>query len=84
MILAVPFTAFDAFDAGDDADAKAKVLELARSDRLPSHRRRSAHDGAALEAMGTLNISLRRQHGWPWATGYKLVGPTPEKPAATS
>jgi 8-hydroxy-5-deazaflavin:NADPH oxidoreductase len=28
------------------------------------------------EALGFLNISLNAANGWPWRTGWKLVGPT--------
>ena len=30
----------------------------------------------ALEGMGTLNIALNMSNGWPWQSGWKLVGPT--------
>jgi predicted dinucleotide-binding enzyme len=30
----------------------------------------------ALEGMGMLNISLNMNNGWPWQTGWKLLGPT--------
>jgi hypothetical protein len=30
----------------------------------------------ALEGMATLNISLNMTHGWPWQSGWKLLGPT--------
>jgi hypothetical protein len=29
--------------------------------------------------MGTLNISLNMNNGWPWQTGWKLLGPTDGK-----
>lgn len=29
-----------------------------------------------LEAMALLNISLQIRNGWPWQTGWKLLGPT--------
>jgi len=32
----------------------------------------------ALEAMAILNIALQIQHGWPWQSGFKLIGPTPD------
>ena len=32
----------------------------------------------ALEAMAILNIALQIQNGWPWQSGWKLIGPTPE------
>jgi hypothetical protein len=33
----------------------------------------------ALEALGILNIALQMPNGWPWQSGWKLIGPTPEK-----
>jgi hypothetical protein len=30
-----------------------------------------------LEGMAFLNISLNAANGWPWQTGWKLVGPGP-------
>jgi predicted dinucleotide-binding enzyme len=30
----------------------------------------------ALEGMGPLNISLNMNNGWPWQSGWKLLGPT--------
>ena len=32
----------------------------------------------ALEAMAILNIALQIQHGWPWQSAFKLVGPGPD------
>jgi 8-hydroxy-5-deazaflavin:NADPH oxidoreductase len=29
-----------------------------------------------LEPMAILNISLNTRHGWPWQSGWKLLGPT--------
>ena len=66
----------DGFVAGDDAAAKARVLELVESlgfrpidvGPLPMAR--------ALEAMGWLNIWLNIKNEWAWQDGWKLVGPT--------
>src|SRR5215203_5697114 len=33
----------------------------------------------ALEGKGMLDISLNATHGWPWQTGWKLLGPTDER-----
>jgi 8-hydroxy-5-deazaflavin:NADPH oxidoreductase len=30
----------------------------------------------ALEGMALLNIALNMTNGWPWQTGWKLLGPT--------
>ncbi|MGB6058323.1 MAG: NADPH-dependent F420 reductase [Microthrixaceae bacterium] len=65
----------DAFYAGDDAEAKATVAELAGSigyrpiDCGPLEMARS------LERMAFLNISLNSNNGWSWQSGWRLVGP---------
>jgi 8-hydroxy-5-deazaflavin:NADPH oxidoreductase len=66
----------DGFVAGDDAAAKARVLDLVESlgfrpidvGPLPMAR--------ALEATGWLNIWLNIKYEWVWQDGWKLVGPT--------
>ncbi|GAA1896300.1 NADPH-dependent F420 reductase [Actinomadura bangladeshensis] len=73
---AVDGTQLDGFYAGDDADAKQKVADL-----LSAIGYRPIDTGAlaaarALEHMGFLNISLNAANGWPWRSGWKLVGPT--------
>ena len=30
----------------------------------------------ALEAMATVNMVLNARNGWPWQSGWKLLGPT--------
>ncbi len=32
--------------------------------------------GRVLEGMALLNITLQIRNGWPWQSGFKLVGPT--------
>jgi hypothetical protein len=69
-------TRLDGFVAGDDQQAKAAVLDLVGSigfrpiDAGPLAMARS------LEAMALLNITLQLRNGWPWQSGWKLVGPT--------
>ena len=73
----------DGFVAGDDSEAKQKVLEFIGSlgfrpidaGPLPMSR--------ALEGMAVLNISLNMTNGWPWQTGWKLLGPTKGNLATT-
>jgi predicted dinucleotide-binding enzyme len=73
----------DGFVAGDDVEAKQKVLEFIGSlgfrpidaGPLPMSR--------ALEGMAVLNISLNMTNGWPWQTGWKLLGPTEGNLATT-
>ena len=36
----------------------------------------------SLEAVAILNIALQIQNGWPWQSGFKLIGPTPDKKAS--
>lgn len=66
----------DGFVAGDDADAKQQVLELVGSLGFRPIDAGSLAMARALEGMGTLNISLNMNNGWPWQSGWKLVGPT--------
>jgi len=66
----------DGFVAGDDADAKQQVLELVDSLGFRPIDAGSLAMARALEGMGTLNIALNVSNGWPWQSGWKLVGPT--------
>lgn len=66
----------DAFIAGDDADAKAKVGELAGSLGYRVIDAGSLRMARSLEEMAFLNISLNAANGWVWQSGWKLVGPT--------
>ena len=71
--------AIDGFVAADDADAKKTTLELARSIGFRPIDAGPLAMARALEAMAILNIALQIQNGWPWQSGWKLVGPTPDK-----
>lgn len=69
-------TQLDGFYAGDDEQAKTVVRQLLTEigyrpiDSGPLAAARS------LEHMAFLNISLNAANGWPWQSGWKLVGPT--------
>lgn len=69
-------TNLDAFLAGDDKAAKSKVAEFAESIGFRPIDAGPLAMSRALEAMGVLNVQLQIQHGWPWQSGYKLIGPT--------
>lgn len=69
----------DGYVASDDADAKKTTLELARSIGFRPIDVGPLAMSRALEAMAILNIALQIQHGWPWQSGFKLIGPTPDK-----
>lgn len=66
----------DAFIAADDADAKAKVGALADSLGYRVIDAGGLRMARSLEEMAFLNISLNATNGWPWQSGWKLVGPT--------
>jgi 8-hydroxy-5-deazaflavin:NADPH oxidoreductase len=69
----------DAFIAGDDAEAKAKVGELASSLGYRVIDAGSLRMARSLEEMAFLNITLNATNGWAWQSGWKLVGPTGEQ-----
>ena len=69
----------DAFIAGDDAEAKAKVSELASSLGYRAIDAGSLRMARSLEEMAFLNITLNAANGWAWQSGWKLVGPTGEQ-----
>jgi 8-hydroxy-5-deazaflavin:NADPH oxidoreductase len=69
----------DVFIAGDDADAKAKVGELASSLGYRVIDAGSLRMARSLEEMAFLNITLNATNGWAWQSGWKLVGPTGEQ-----
>ena len=74
-------TPADALLAGDDADARQLIAELARSmgarpiDAGPLRRARG------LEALALLHIGLNMSDGWTWTSYVKLVGAPVEEPA---
>jgi predicted dinucleotide-binding enzyme len=66
----------DAFIAGDDPVAKEKVGELASSLGYRVVDAGGLRMARTLEEMAFLNITLNAVNGWPWQSGWKLVGPT--------
>ena len=64
----------DGFVAGDDPEAKARVLGLARSIGLRPIDAGPLARARELEALAWLNISLQGSLGNTWRTGWKLVG----------
>ena len=69
-------TSLDAYLAGDDAGAKEKVAEFARSIGFRPIDTGALGMARALEALAVLNVALQVQHKWPWSSGWKLIGPT--------
>jgi 8-hydroxy-5-deazaflavin:NADPH oxidoreductase len=69
----------DAFIAGDDANAKAKVGELANSLGYRVIDAGELRMARSLEEMAFLNIKLNASNEWSWQSGWKLVGPTGEQ-----
>ncbi len=66
----------DGYVAADDATAKAAVLEFVASIGFRPIDAGSLAMARSLEAMALLNITLQVRNGWPWQSGWKLVGPT--------
>lgn len=66
----------DGFVAADDSDAKSTVIEFVRSLGFKPIDAGPLAMARALEGMGVLNISLNMNNGWPWQSGWKLLGPT--------
>ena len=73
-------TQLDGFVAGDDEEAKSKVLDLVRSIGFRPIDAGPLAMARALEALGLLNIMLQIRNDWAWQSGWKLVGPA--EPAA--
>ena len=73
----------DSFVAGDDAAAKATVLELARSIGLDPVDVGPLVRARQLEGLAFLNMTLNIANGGAWQSGWKLVAaPRPAKIAA--
>lgn len=73
----------DAFVAGDDATAKAQVLDLARSIGLEPVDVGPLVRARQLEGLAFLNMALNITNSGAWQSGWKLVGaPAPQEVAA--
>ena len=64
----------DAFVAGDDASAKAMVIDLVESIGLNPIDVGALARARQLEAMAFLNIALQMANHGAWRSGWKLVG----------
>jgi predicted dinucleotide-binding enzyme len=62
--------------AGDDADAKARVAELATSLGFAPVDAGGLRFARSLEEIAFLNITLNASNGWAWQSAFQLVGPT--------
>lgn len=66
----------DGLYAGDDELAKASVAELLAGIGFRPLDCGPLEAARTLEEMAFLNISLNARNGWPWRSGWKLLGPT--------
>ncbi len=66
----------DAYIAGDDDEAKATVAELTRSVGFRPIDVGDLSKARVLEGMALLNIGLQVRNGWPWQSGFSLIGST--------
>ena len=69
----------DGFIAGDDEAAKGKVVELLHSIGFRPIDAGPLSMARHLESLAFLNMTLNAKHGWPWQSGWKLVGPSGEE-----
>lgn len=67
-----PSKEIDAFVAGDDADAKARTLELVRSMGFAPVDVGPLSAARHLEGMAWLNIGLNAVNGWDWTSAWRL------------
>jgi len=66
----------DGFYAGDDETAKEVVAALLAEMGFRPIDTGELLAARALELMAFLNITLNARNGWPWQSGWKLLGPT--------
>ena len=66
----------DGFYAGDDPAAKRVVADLLAELGLHPIDTGELLTARVLELMAFLDIDLNLRHGWPWQSGWKLLGPT--------
>ncbi len=69
----------DGFAAGDDQEAKDKVLEFVESIGFRPIDAGPLVMARVLEGMALLNIVLQVRNERPWQSGWKLVGPTGDR-----
>ncbi|HEV7963774.1 MAG TPA: prephenate dehydrogenase/arogenate dehydrogenase family protein [Actinoplanes sp.] len=68
--------ALDGFYAGDDPAAKEAVAQLLATMGFRPIDTGELLTARTLELMAYLNITLNARNGWPWQSGWKLLGPT--------
>jgi NADPH-dependent F420 reductase len=73
---AVDGVRLDGFYAGNDPAAKEVVATLLQRMGFRPIDTGMLIMSRVLELMGFLNIRLNATHGWPWESGWKLLGPT--------
>jgi 8-hydroxy-5-deazaflavin:NADPH oxidoreductase len=66
----------DGFYSGDDASAKQVVADLLAEMGFRPIDIGELLTARVLELMAFLNITLNARNGWPWQSGWKLLGPT--------
>jgi len=66
----------DGFYAGDDPVAKRVVADLLAEMGFRPIDAGELLTARVLELMAFLNIDLNLRHGWPWQSGWKLLGPS--------
>jgi predicted dinucleotide-binding enzyme len=66
----------DGFYAGDDPAAKQVVADLLAEMGFRPIDTGELLTARVLELMAFLNIDLNLRRGWPWQSGWKLLGPS--------
>jgi 8-hydroxy-5-deazaflavin:NADPH oxidoreductase len=66
----------DGFYAGDDPAAKRVVADLLAEMGFRPIDTGELLTARVLELMAFVNIDLNLRHGWPWQSGWKLLGPS--------
>jgi NADPH-dependent F420 reductase len=66
----------DGFYAGNDEQAKAQVAELLADLGFRPLDTGDLLTARTLEHLALLNITFNARNGWPWQTGWKLLGAT--------
>lgn len=66
----------DGFVAGDEAEAKQRAVDYVRSIGFRPIDVGGLRMARVLEGMAWIHITLQMEHGWPWESAWKIVGPT--------